>query len=195
MIAFLRGKILEKNENLIVLEVNNIGYEVNISMNTYVSIANQSECELYTFLQVKEDGISLFGFYTKQEKELFLNLITVNGVGPKMAITILSGANLTDIVSAIITEDSTMLSKVKGVGKKTAERIILELKEKISGDILSGGSDLSFDLTNSLVNDTLMALVTLGLNKTDAMKRIKANLSDDDTVETLLEKILKNMSR
>ena len=112
-----------------------------------------------------------------------------------MAITILSGANLTDIVSAIITEDSTMLSKVKGVGKKTAERIILELKEKISGDILSGGSDLSFDLTNSLVNDTLMALVTLGLNKTDAMKRIKANLSDDDTVETLLEKILKNMSR
>ncbi len=195
MIAFLKGKILEKNENLIVLEVNNIGYEVNISMNTYVSIANQSECELYTFLQVKEDGISLFGFYTKQEKELFLNLITVNGVGPKMAITILSGANLTDIVSAIITEDSTMLSKVKGVGKKTAERIILELKEKISGDILSGGSDLSFDLTNSLVNDTLMALVTLGLNKTDAMKRIKANLSDDDTVETLLEKILKNMSR
>lgn len=195
MIAFLRGKILEKNENLIVLEVNNIGYEVNISMNTYVSIANQSECELYTFLQVKEDGISLFGFYTKQEKELFLNLITVNGVGPKMAITILSGANLTDIVSAIIAEDSTMLSKVKGVGKKTAERIILELKEKISGDILSGGNDLSLDLTNSLVNDTLMALVTLGLNKTDAMKRIKANLSDDDTVETLLEKILKNMSR
>lgn len=195
MIAFLRGKILEKNENLIVLEVNNIGYEVNISMNTYVSIANQSECELYTFLQVKEDGISLFGFYTKQEKELFLNLITVNGVGPKMAITILSGANLTDIVSAIIAEDSTMLSKVKGVGKKTAERIILELKEKVSGDILSGGNDLSLDLTNSLVNDTLMALVTLGLNKTDAMKRIKANLSDDDTVETLLEKILKNMSR
>lgn len=195
MIAFLRGKILEKNENLIVLEVNNIGYEVNISMNTYVSIANQSECELYTFLQVKEDGISLFGFYTKQEKELFLNLITVNGVGPKMAITILSGANLTDIVSAIITEDSTMLSKVKGVGKKTAERIILELKEKVSGDILSGGNDLSLDLTNSLINDTLMALVTLGLNKTDAMKRIKANLSDDDTVETLLEKILKNMSR
>ena len=80
MIAFLKGKILEKNENLIVLEVNNIGYEVNISMNTYVSIANQSECELYTFLQVKEDGISLFGFYTKQEKELFLNLITVNGL-------------------------------------------------------------------------------------------------------------------
>lgn len=195
MIAYLKGKILEKSDNLVIVEVNNVGYEINISMNTYVSIANQTECELFTYLQVREDGISLFGFSTKQEKELFLNLITVNGVGPKMAITILSGANLTDIVSAIVAEDSTMLSKVKGVGKKTAERIILELKEKVSGDILSGERDLALDLTDSLVGDTLMALVTLGVNKTEAMKRIKNNISDGDTVETLLEKILKNMSR
>lgn len=195
MIAYLKGKILEKSDNLAIVEVNNVGYEINISMNTYVSIANQTECELFTYLQVREDGISLFGFSTKQEKELFLNLITVNGVGPKMAITILSGANLTDIVSAIVAEDSTMLSKVKGVGKKTAERIILELKEKVSGDILSGERDLALDLTDSLVGDTLMALVTLGVNKTEAMKRIKNNISDGDTVETLLEKILKNMSR
>ena len=131
MIAYLKGKILERNENLIILEVNNVGYEINISLNTYLSLSNKNECELYTYLQVKEDGISLFGFSTKGEKELFTNLITVNGVGPKMAITILSGASIADIITSIVSEDSKMLSKFKGVGKKTAERIILELKEKL----------------------------------------------------------------
>ncbi len=196
MIAYLKGKILEKNENLIILEVNNVGYEVNISLNTYLTLANKEECELFTYLQVKEDGISLFGFSTKSEKELFTNLITVNGVGPKMAITILSGASITDIVTAIVSEDSKMLSKFKGVGKKTAERIILELKEKLGETMkLEGGDLASVDLKNDVVNDCIMALVALGLSKSEAVKRIKENISDSDTVETLIEKILKNLSR
>lgn len=196
MIAYLKGKILEKSENLIILEVNNVGYEVNISLNTYLTLANKEECELFTYLQVKEDGISLFGFSTKSEKELFTNLITVNGVGPKMAITILSGASITDIVTAIVSEDSKMLSKFKGVGKKTAERIILELKEKLGETMkLEGGDLASVDLRNDVVNDCIMALVALGLSKSEAVKRIKENISDNDTVETLIEKILKNLSR
>jgi len=197
MIAYLKGKILEKSENLIILEVNNIGYEVNISLNTYLSISNKTDCELYTFLQVREDGLTLFGFSTKQEKELFLNLITVNGVGPKMAITILSGASLTDLITSIISEDSKMLSKFKGVGKKTAERIILELKEKLSQNIsFEDAKDFtSVDLHNDVINDAIMALTALGLSKTDAVKRIKDNIESSDTVESLIEKILKNLSR
>ena len=196
MIAYLKGKILEKSENLIILEVNNVGYEVNISLNTYLTLANKEECELFTYLQVKEDGISLFGFSTKSEKELFTNLITVNGVGPKMAITILSGASIADIVTSIVSEDSKMLSKFKGVGKKTAERIILELKEKLGETMkLEGGDLASVDLRNDVVSDCIMALVALGLSKSEAVKRIKENISDNDTVETLIEKILKNLSR
>ncbi len=196
MIAYLKGKILERNENLIILEVNNVGYEINISLNTYLSLSNKNECELYTYLQVKEDGISLFGFSTKGEKELFTNLITVNGVGPKMAITILSGASIADIITSIVSEDSKMLSKFKGVGKKTAERIILELKEKLGENMKLEGNDLvSVDLKNDVVNDCIMALVALGLTKSEAVKRIKENMESTDTVETLIEKILKNLSR
>jgi len=198
MIAFLKGNIKEKTENLLILEVNNVGYEVNISQTTYLSVINKNECELFTYMQVREDGISLFGFSTKSEKDLFLKLITVNGVGPKMAISILSGASLTDLVTSIIAEDSVMLSRVKGVGKKTAERIILELKEKINTDIMletSSSVDVAIDVSNVVINDTIMALVTLGLSKTEAMKRIKENFEPDDTVETLLPKILKNLSR
>ena len=196
MIAYLKGKILDRNENLIILEVNNVGYEINISLNTYLSLSNKNECELYTYLQVKEDGISLFGFSTKGEKELFTNLITVNGVGPKMAITILSGASIADIITSIVSEDSKMLSKFKGVGKKTAERIILELKEKLGENMKLEGNDLvSVDLKNDVVNDCIMALVALGLTKSEAVKRIKENMESTDTVETLIEKILKNLSR
>lgn len=196
MIAYLKGRIIEKNESLVTLEVNNVGYEVNISLNTYLALANLSECELLTYLQVKEDGICLYGFSTKQEKELFLNLITVNGVGPKMAITILSGSSILDIVTSIINEDSHMLSKCKGVGKKTAERIILELKEKISENMkIDAGEVTKIDMNNSIVNDTIMALVALGLSKSDAVNKVKENLTNQDTVETLIEKILKNLSR
>ncbi|MBE5746040.1 MAG: Holliday junction branch migration protein RuvA [Clostridiales bacterium] len=197
MIAYLKGKLLQKSENLIIIEVSNVGYEVNISTNTYLNIVNKEETEIFTYLQVREDGISLFGFSTINEKELFLKLITVNGVGPKMAISILSGASLTDLVTSIVAEDTLMLSRVKGVGKKTAERIILELKEKVGNELLVQSSTVNenIDLSSSIVNDALMALVTLGLTKTDAMKKIKQEYDVNDTVETLIEKVLKNLSR
>ncbi len=199
MIAYLKGKIIDKTENLVVLEVGGIGYEVNISLNTNLSISNKTECELFTYMQVRDDGIFLFGFSTKQEKELFLKLITVSGVGPKMAITILGGASLTDIITAIVCEDSAMLSKFKGVGKKTAERIILELKEKVNTSMSEQGSvfdnTISLDLKNNVIEDTIMALIALGLSKSDAVKKIRENYFDGDSTEMLIEKILKNLSR
>lgn len=199
MIAYLKGKIIDKTENLVVVEVNGVGYEVSISLNTNLSLTNKTECELFTYMQVREDGVFLFGFSTKQEKELFLKLITVSGVGPKMAITILSGASLTDIITAIVCEDSAMLSKFKGVGKKTAERIILELKEKVNENLKEQNSmfdlSLNLDLKNNVIEDTIMALTALGVNKSDAVKKIRENFVDGDSVEVLIEKILKNMSR
>lgn len=199
MIAYLKGKIIDKTENSIVVEVNGVGYEVSISLNTNLSLSNKTECELFTYMQVREDGVFLFGFSTKQEKELFLKLITVSGVGPKMAITILGGASLTDIITAIVCEDSAMLSKFKGVGKKTAERIILELKEKVNENLKEQNSmfdfNVNFDLKNNVIEDTILALTTLGVNKSDAVKKIRENYVDGDSVEVLIEKILKNMSR
>ena len=199
MIAYLKGKIIDKTENSIVVEVNGVGYEVSISLNTNLSLSNKTECELFTYMQVREDGVFLFGFSTKQEKELFLKLITVSGVGPKMAITILSGASLTDIITAIVCEDSALLSKFKGVGKKTAERIILELKEKVNENLKEQNSmfdfNVNFDLKNNVIEDTILALTTLGVNKSDAVKKIRENYVDGDSVEVLIEKILKNMSR
>ncbi|MGN1208580.1 MAG: Holliday junction branch migration protein RuvA [Christensenellales bacterium] len=198
MIAYLKGKIIDKTENVVVVETNGIGYEVNISLNTSLSLSNKTECELFTYLQVREDGVFLFGFATKQEKELFLKLITVSGVGPKMAITILGGASLADILTAIVCEDSKFLSKFKGVGKKTAERIVLELKENVNNNLTEQNSALDFgsiDMKNNVVEDTIMALVALGLNKSDAVKKIRENYSDGDSTELLIEKILKNLSR
>lgn len=198
MIAYLKGRIIDKTENIVVVETNGIGYEVNISLNTSLSLSNKTECELFTYLQVREDGVFLFGFATKQEKELFLKLITVSGVGPKMAITILGGASLADILTAIVCEDSKFLSKFKGVGKKTAERIVLELKENVNNNLTEQNSALDFgsiDMKNNVVEDTIMALVALGLNKSDAVKKIRENYSDGDSTELLIEKILKNLSR
>ncbi len=197
MIAYLKGRIIQKSENLVVVEVNNVGYEVNVSMNTFLSISSLDSCELYTYLQVKEDGISLFGFSTLKEKDLFLKLITVNGVGPKMAITILSGASVNDLTTAIITEDALLLSRFKGVGKKTAERIVLELKEKLSDGNLTLQNLMpeNVNLNDNIVNDTINTLITLGLSKNDALNKVKQNLTIGDSVETLLEKILKNLSR
>ncbi len=199
MIAYLKGKIIDKTENSVVVEVNGVGYEVSISLNTNLSLSNKTECELFTYMQVREDGVFLFGFSTKQEKELFLKLITVSGVGPKMAITILGGASLTDIITAIVCEDSAMLSKFKGVGKKTAERIVLELKEKVNENLKEQNSmfdfNMNIDLKNNVIDDTIMALTALGLNKSDAVKKIRENYVNGDSVEVLIEKILKNMSR
>lgn len=197
MIGYLKGKVIEKREGYCLLEVNNVGYELNISTNTLLKLTDE-ESSLYTYLQVKEDGVSLFGFSSKQEKELFLKLITVNGVGPKMALTILSGASLSDITMAIISEDAKMLSRFKGVGKKTAERIVLELKEKLNENIELEDMLIKNDLvdtSSSVINDALMALLTLGLTRTDALTYIKKVYAEGDTSEILLEKVLKSLSR
>ena len=132
MIAFLRGKVLTTTAETVILDVNGVGYEVYCTGSVFRKITVGAVAELYTYLQVKEDGITLFGFDTPKEKELFLKLISVSGVGPKLGISILAALSADDFAFAVATADVKRLSAVKGLGKKTAEKIVLELHGKIS---------------------------------------------------------------
>ncbi|HIT62786.1 MAG TPA: Holliday junction branch migration protein RuvA [Candidatus Caccovivens faecavium] len=201
MISFLVGTIEEKYENTLVLDVNGVGYELQISNNSLVALPNANETtKVYTYLHVKEDGIALFGFATQEEKGIFMKLITVSGVGPKMAISILSGMKISDLIVAISREDVSLLSKIKGLGKKTAERICLELKDKIS--VVGYGTDL-FNYKENLdnfydenaLNDAVETLINLGVNKNEAYRLARANAGDGATAEEIILKVLRFLGR
>ena len=132
MIAYIKGKVIDEFDGGVVLENNGIGYEILCSSGLIAELSSKKEGGAYTYLQVREDGLSLFGFANKEEKRMFLKLVAISGIGPKMAMGILSGMKLSDLATAIATGDVKGLSKIKGLGKKTAERIILELRESIS---------------------------------------------------------------
>lgn len=191
MISFLRGIIEEKEEGRLVIDVNGVGYELFVSNNTLSSLPLQGEtAKVLTYMAVREDGVFLFGFSTKEEKELFLKLITVSGVGPKLAISILSGLNLSDLTVAIKKEDVKLLSSIKGLGKKTAERICLELKDKID---LAIQPEVKFD---AVYNEDAVAmatdtLVSLGISKSEAYMLARANASENATAEEIISKSLR----
>ena len=198
MIAFLVGTIEEKMENLLVVDVNGVGYELCISNNTLCALPMEGEtAKILTYLQVKEDGIALYGFATAEEKAMFLKLITVSGVGPKMAITILSGIKLSDLIVAIINEDANLLSKIKGLGKKTAERICLELKDKLSTTSISLGeaSTLAETYNESALNDAVETLIALGVNKNEAYRLARSKATAETTAEEIILKVLKELGR
>ena len=198
MIAFLVGTIEEKMENLLVVDVNGVGYELCISNNTLCALPMEGEtAKILTYLQVKEDGIALYGFATAEEKAMFMKLITVSGVGPKMAITILSGIKLSDLVVAIINEDANLLSKIKGLGKKTAERICLELKDKLSTTSISLGeaSTLAETYNESALNDAVETLIALGVNKNEAYRLARSKATAETTAEEIILKVLKELGR
>ena len=198
MIAFLVGTIEQKFENTVILDVNGVGYELNVSNNTLVSLPMENETvKILTYLQVKEDGVALYGFATEEEKAMFMKLITVSGIGPKMAITILSGLKLSDLIVAIVNEDSNLLSKVKGLGKKSAERICLELKDKVSTTSLGLLSDSAMDenYNEGALNDAVATLISLGINKNEAYRLARSKATADTTAEEIILKVLKDMGR
>ncbi len=185
MINYIVGKILEKNENQVIVENNGIGYEINCSMITIDALpVIGQEIKLNIFMVVKEDEISLYGFVSKDEKQMFLKLINVSGVGPKVALSILSCLNLNDLSQAILCEDIKLLSTVKGLGKKTAERIILELKDKITPILF----DNKFEkITNqSIIEEASEILISLGVNKNEAYQISRKCADDCQTVEEII---------
>jgi len=197
MIGYISGKLVDKNETSILIDVNGVGFEIGVSQNTMYSLGEIGNIvSVYTYLHVRENEISLYGFANKQEKSMFLLLTSVSGIGPKMGMGILSSISLTELTSAIMTGDSKLLSRIKGLGKKTAERIILELREKMH-EVDPNNLPLMNtqpELTELPMQDALLVLTSLGITKAEAVKLIRKNAVSTDSAEDIVSKVLRNMN-
>jgi len=192
MYAYLQGVFTYKSPAQVYIEVNGVGYEVNISLNTYGAIQHIEKGKLYTYFQVKEDGHTLFGFFDKAEKEMFVLLISVSGVGASTARIMLSHMKPDEVQRAIAQGNVKLLESIKGIGKKTAERLVLELKDKVIK--VSADSVIPVAASNSLQQDALNALIALGISKPIAESSIqKINLTQPNitNLEELIKKALK----
>ena len=202
MISYLRGRVLTTTAETVIVDVNGVGYELYCTGSVFRKLTVGAVTELYTYLQVKEDGITLFGFDTPQEKELFLKLISVSGVGPKLGISILAALSADDFALAIATADVKRLSTVKGLGKKTAEKIVLELHGKISAAEVLGasGDDLTVPAQptanvklSAADEEAVSALMGLGFTRTESVQAVKkARDSGATTVEKIIMKALQS---
>ena len=193
MITHLKGKLVEKSPTNVVIEVDGIGYWVNISLTTFSQIPDNENIKLYTHLQIKEDSHSLYGFYSKKEREIFRLLISVSGVGTSTARTMLSSLDPQQVVEAISSNNVSIVQSVKGIGSKTAQRLIIELRDKILK---------IYDLDETYVNsnnttreEALSALEVLGINKRSS-ERLVDNIikeNQDISVEEIIKETLKNI--
>jgi holliday junction DNA helicase RuvA len=193
MIAFLRGTFAYKSPALVHMEVDGVGYELQISLNTYSQIESLDKGLLLTFLHIREDAHILYGFFDKAEKELFIQLISVSGVGASTARMMLSSMKPEEIGRAILQGNTRQLESIKGIGKKSAERIILELRDKI-GKGKEDTINISPLTSNTLEQDALNALITLGIARPAAESAIKRVINEVDStakVEDLIKKALK----
>lgn len=193
MFNYIIGEIVLKSENSVVVENNSVGFEISVSQSTLLSLPSiGSVAKIYTYLNVREDEMSLFGFSTLEEKEMFLKLISVSGIGPKVALSILSGIRLSDLSIAIKTEDIKVLSTIKGLGKKTAERIVLELKDKIS--VIGFNEENVPMLNESAIDEATEALVALGINKNEAYRLARENARENDKAEDIITRAFQNLN-
>ncbi|MBT8244984.1 MAG: Holliday junction branch migration protein RuvA [Winogradskyella sp.] len=193
MITHIEGKLVEKNPTDVVIDCNGVGYLLNISLHTFGQIPDKEHLRLYTHLQVKEDSHTLYGFSTKTEREIFKLLLSVSGVGSSTARTMLSSLNPEQVKDAIASGDVPIIQSVKGIGAKTAQRIILDLKDKVLK--VYGIDEVSLSQNNTNKSEALSALEVLGFNKKQSEKVIEKLVSQqpDANVETLIKDALKNL--
>lgn len=192
MIAYLQGKLAFKDPTYVIIDVNGLGYLVKISLQTYSKIKSEESIRLLTHLHIKEDAHTLFGFKEEEERSMFLLLLSINGVGPNTALMVLSSLSTEEIELAILGGDVGTIQRVKGIGAKTAQRIILELKDKI-GKSNSGDAQLNTGFLNSnnkIRQEALQALITLGFPKAAAEKNLAQVLKKTDG-EISLEDLIK----
>jgi holliday junction DNA helicase RuvA len=189
MYAYLQGKLTYKSPAQVYVDVNGIGFEVNISLNTYSHIQNLEFCKLFTHLQIKEDGHVLYGFFEKEEKDIFVMLIGVSGVGAATARMMLSSLRPDEVNKAILLGNLKLLESVKGIGKKTAERLILELKDKVGK--FAGDKTILPEKGNSLEQDALNALIALGISRQQAESSIQKVILAEPSESVLLEDLIK----
>ena len=196
MIGYLKGKVLNMNADSAIIVVGGVGYEVYCSGAAFSKMVEGGECEVYTYLQVSEaNGVQLYGFSSMQEKEMFLKLISVSGVGPKVGISVLSQMSVNDVALAVATGDVKALSRVKGMGKKTAEKIIVELRDRVIAPVAGASADASPIIhIASGDEDAVVALMSLGFNRAESERAVsKAKASGAKTVEEIIMTSLKGM--
>jgi Holliday junction DNA helicase RuvA len=189
MITHLNGKLIEKNPTNLIIECGGIGYEVKISLNTFSTISSDESILIYTQFIVREDAQLLYGFAIKEEREMFNHLISVSGIGPNTAMIMLSSLSTEDIAQAIQAEDVSTIQSIKGIGVKTAQRVIIDLKDKMLKFNISTGNIFSANNTNRF--DALTALVSLGFDKKAADKALDKVSTGEETVEKLIKGALK----
>jgi len=194
MIAFLKGNFVRKTPSMVYVDVNGVGYEVHISLNTYSSISDKDHGMLHTYFQVREDAHVLFGFFEESEKEMFIQLLSVSGVGASTARMMLSSMRPAEIAKAILQGNAKLLESIRGIGKKSAERIILELRDKVGKSVpeVNNGSFMG----NTLAVDALNALISLGIARATGEQAIsRVMISDPDLlkIEDIIKKALKTI--
>lgn len=199
MIAFLSGKLLEKDATSVIIDVGGVGYEVTIPLSTFYELGEVgSDVELRIFTHVREDTLQLFGFRTTRERDLYLKLISVQGIGAKSGITMLSGMSADEIVAAIRTGNLARLTAIPGVGKKTAERLVIELRDKLGGMAVGAAASTGAGVRpDEIFDDALSALVNLGYQKSAAEKALQDVVKNgtDLSVQKLLRLALQRMAR
>lgn len=197
MIAYLKGKLVHKDPTYVIIDISGVGYHVKISLQTYGKIKDEEQVMLLTYLHIKEDAHTLYGFKEEVEKKLFLNLTSISGVGPSTGLMILSSLDAEELENAIASEDFKTIQNVKGVGAKTAQRIVLELKDKIRKDSSQDSNQFSTGFiksNNKIKEEALQALITLGFPKSSAEKNIATVLKKtgmDISLEELIKASLK----
>ena len=198
MFAYLSGKITYKTATHVYLDCNGVAYFVNITLNTFSQIENTENVKLYTHLVVREDAHTLFGFFSEEEKNMFLHLISVSGVGPNTARLVLSSMSTAEFQKAIIQEDVRLIQSIKGIGPKAAQRLILELKDKLKKTSVQEGIDVAqiYGRRSVMTDEALAALTMLGFQKVQAEKAVQKVMKDNSqvqSVEELIKLSLKNL--
>jgi Holliday junction DNA helicase RuvA len=190
MISFIQGKIINKTENSLTILTNGwVGYEVNLQSSKLALLKVGEDTGLHTYMSVRENAMELFGFETMPEKELFLKFLSVSGVGPKTALHLISLGTVEEISGAIGRGDVTYLTKVSGIGKKTAERIVVELKSKMNSGLADSG------VSSGVLGDVVEALSGLGYSKEEAREAVKSLKTEDKTSEQLMREALKSLGK
>ncbi len=196
MINFISGILREKEADFITVECGGVGFNIFVTSACAINLPPlDEEVKIYTYMVVKEDELTLYGFVSPEEKRLFLQLVSVSGVGPKTAIQILSAERMNVIVSSIVNEDVKVMGAIKGIGKKTAERIVIELKDKLRPLDYILPNEAVAAVGNPNIDDAVMVLTSLGQTKAEATRLAREVALDDDTAETIVAKVLHNMGR
>jgi Holliday junction DNA helicase RuvA len=193
MIAFVRGKFVNKTPARVVVDVNGVGYDLQISLNTYSAIANADEGLLHAYIHLYENGQTMYGFASVAEKDIFLQLISVSGVGAATARMMLSGMRPDEIVKAIVQGNTKQLESIKGIGKKSAERLIVELRDKLGKQVME--NPLSSLVVQTVDADAINALIALGISKPMAENAVKKVIlsNPDIALEDMIKQALKNL--